>query len=154
MFYIIIIQIKKGKGDKKMFLDNMIFIDTRGEFGERHQEYDLSKASDEFCEKVGFCLVSKEDYEDDLIRFMSETQKESDKDSMKWDLRRLLKSDDEFMFLSLNDNEFKLQSEADQARRLYKEMTGKEKDLYTEDFYFVLEKFLKELKDESICKRI
>lgn len=137
-----------------MFLDNMIFIDTLGKFGERHQEYDLSNLSNELCEKVGFCLVSKEDYEDDLIRFISETQKESDKDSMKWDLRRLLKSDDEFIFLSLNDNEFKLQSEADQARRLYKEMTGKEKDLYTEDFYFVLEKFLKEVKDERLCKRV
>lgn len=130
-----------------MFKENGIFIDILGKFGEAGKEYDLSSLDSKFYEDIGYCLVNKEEYEEDLISWMTE-RKENEEDYclIKEDLKTLLKYDDEFIFLSINDNEFLIKSQCDEAEAYWKKQgCGSNYHAFNE----VLGKFISALQKEG-----
>ena len=59
-------------------------------------------------EKVGYCVIEREDQIDHLIDWIGECgqDRESDKNLMKEDLKYLINLKDEYLFSSISTNEF------------------------------------------------
>lgn len=56
--------------------------------------------------ELDYVLIEREDFIDDLIRWIAEVKSQSDKKLMKDDLVYLIKLNDEFILSSINTNEY------------------------------------------------
>lgn len=115
--------------------ENYIFTDFYGEYGEAGKKYNLL-LDKEITDEIGFYLVKKEYWEGVLIKYiaemlesktMSNYERELAIKSSRDDLKRLLKYDDEFIFLvetsyKIRNNikdDFLIKSECDENESIH-----------------------------------
>lgn len=143
-----------------MFKD-YVFIDINGDFGEAGREYNFNSLDDETCENIGYYLELKEQRENDLIEWIADAQREISRSFtrkdfcqklerdillMKEDLKTLFKYDDEFIFSSMNDNEYLIQSQCDEAEAYWKRQ-GSKGNYHA--FNEVLKQFVRALQEKE-----
>lgn len=138
-----------------------VFTDSYGEFGAEGKRYDLNSIDPDDVDNIGYSIVHKESYEEELIQLIAEkisvlykSREEIERDRrdvslMKADLKKLMSYDDEFIFLSINDNEFLIKTECDQIESWYKKQGSKESH---NEFDRVLGEFIKALNKMKLQK--
>lgn len=138
------------------YINNGIFTDTHGEFGAEGEEYDLNSLGGDIEDEIGYSLVNREDYINDLICWIAEkintintsnednTKNNTDINLMKEDLKTLMQYNDEYIFLSVNDNEFLIKTQCNEIEDWYKKQGSKYEHLNT--FDEVLGKYVDALK--------
>lgn len=110
----------------------LIYLDYQGKFGEIGKQYNFSNFNDYCSEQKGYYLCNKEEYANELIQILSERLsschdnnkekqiiKEQEIFSIKEDLKTILKYDDEFILVSINDNEVIIENEDERLKKLY-----------------------------------
>lgn len=98
-----------------------VYCDVCGNFGEKWANYDFSALDEADFESVSYRLVDKEEYENELIQLLGGMDEgSSDFSLIKTNLKRLLRCEDEVIFLSLGDNEFLIESECDELEAFHR----------------------------------